>query len=212
MTKESQEKEVLPVKPGKRLYILIPLVGVAIITSTFAWFLYSKGFVVAATVNGSPISRLSIVEKLEKQGGKDILDSLIIEKLIASEAQKKNVTVSQSELDGEIGKIEVSMKEGGATLDGELSKRGMTRVELEERIRTQKVLEKLLADKVTISDADVETYITENKVQLPKGQEAQEKKSVKENLKQQKMQQAAQTYVDQLKKDAKIQYFVQYKR
>ncbi|MFA5996816.1 MAG: hypothetical protein WC790_03850, partial [Candidatus Paceibacterota bacterium] len=44
-------------------------IGVAIILIVISLF-FAKGLFVVATVNGSPISRLSVITELEKQGGK----------------------------------------------------------------------------------------------------------------------------------------------
>ncbi len=42
-----------------------------------------KGQFIAATVNGSSISRWSLIQELEKQSGKSTLDTMITKKLIA---------------------------------------------------------------------------------------------------------------------------------
>src|SRR3990167_8103091 len=57
------------------------VIGVIIVVGALAY--RYKGLLVAATVNGSPISRFSVIEELEKKSGKATLDALIIQKLIA---------------------------------------------------------------------------------------------------------------------------------
>src|SRR3989344_199431 len=63
---------------------------------------YYKGLIVAATVNGAPISRLSIIRQLEKTSAKQVLDEMINKKLIESEAAKKGITVSNDEIKAEL--------------------------------------------------------------------------------------------------------------
>ncbi len=62
------------------------LAGVIIAAALLYYF---RSAFVAATVNGQPISRLSLVRELEKQGGKQAMDSLITKTLIDQEAKKK---------------------------------------------------------------------------------------------------------------------------
>src|SRR3989339_718982 len=95
-TKSEQQKN----KKTKFSIIAISVAVVVVLTS----LQYSKGLFVAATVNGSPISRLAIIETLEKQAGKQALDSMITEKLIKSGTD--NISVSQEDIDSEIKKIE----------------------------------------------------------------------------------------------------------
>ena len=69
---------------NKKTVVLAVIIGLILVA-----LFYFKGTFVAATVNGSPISRLSVVSQLEKEGGKNVLDSLITEKLIESEVKKE---------------------------------------------------------------------------------------------------------------------------
>ena len=74
---------------------------------------YYKNLLVVATVNGSPISRWSVLSQLEASSGKSVLDSIITKKLIEDEASSKNVSVSAEDIDGEIKIIEERLKEAG---------------------------------------------------------------------------------------------------
>lgn len=199
-------KKVLP----KRTFIF-GLVGGAVLLAIVlgAWF--GKGLVVAATVNGAPISRLSVVKELEKQSGKAALESLIRKKLIDDEVRGKNILVSKDEIDQEMKKIEAQVALQGGTLNDVLQQQGMTEEQLREQIEVQKKIEKLLGDKVSVSDAEVEAYATKNKIEFPKDQQPEEAKaSLKEQLKQQKFQQEAQGWISDLTTKAKIQYYVNY--
>ena len=170
---------------------------------------FSKGVFVAATVNGSPISRLSVIGELEERSGKQALDSLITEKII--EKETKNISVSQEEVDSEIKKIEERIASQGGMLDMVLAQQGMTREQLKEQITVQKKIEKLLADKVQISDEEVNTYIRDNKITSLKGQTLEDVRAqAKEQLRQQKFGQLAQQWVGDLRAGAKIKYYTEY--
>lgn len=170
-----------------------------------------KSLVVAATVNGSPISRLSVIKELEAQSGKAALESMIQKKLIDAELAKQDVTVSQDEVDAEIKTIEKQVSLQGGTLKAALETQGMTEERLREQILIQKKLEKVLADKVTVSDADLEAYKKQTDAKLPEGEKEEDfNKELKDKLKQQKFQEAAQTWVADIIKNAKINYYVNY--
>ena len=170
-----------------------------------------KGLFVAALVNGQPISRLEVVSQLEKQGGKQALTSLVDQTLILQEAKKKKITVSQSEIDASLKQIEDSLKGQGQDLDTALAAQGMTKQDLLMQLKLRSLVEKLLADKIKISDKEIADYIETNKATLPTNLTGDElNKTVAEQLKQQKLGTASQSWLDELTKAAKINYFVNY--
>lgn len=205
---ENKAKYVsLKFKKPKPLAIAI---GVAIVLIIVALF-FAKGIFVAATVNGSPISRLSVIQELEKQGGKQALESLIDKKLIETELNKQNITVTKEEVDGEIKKIEEQVASQGGTLDQALTMQGMTREKLIEQITIQKKLEKLLTDKIAVTEAEIDTYLKDSKATPPKDVKMEDfRKQISDQLKQQKFQQEAQKWVSDLTTNAKIKYYVNY--
>jgi len=60
---------------------------------------------VAATVNGEPITRDELFEAMYAQSGQEVLDQLITRQLIAQEAAREGLAVSDEELDEEIRSI-----------------------------------------------------------------------------------------------------------
>jgi foldase protein PrsA len=169
-----------------------------------------KGLFIAATVNGSPISRLSVIQKLEKASGKNLLDSLITDKLIQDAAKAKGISVSDDEVNVEIKKIQDQVTAQGSTLDKALAAQGMSLDDLKNNIILQKEIEKLLGDKINVTDQEIDKYITDNKITLPKGQEAATRGQIKSQLSNQKLNTEAQTFITDLKSKAKIKYFVNY--
>jgi foldase protein PrsA len=171
---------------------------------------YYKGFFVAATVNGSPVSRLSVVRELENEQGKKALDSMIVKKLLTEDAKKKGVVISSEEVKAEVQKIEEQVKAQGGVLDTMLAAQGMTRKNLEEQITLQKKLEKLLADKIQPTDEEVTQFLAEGKMTVPKEEEEKYKEQAKEQLRGQKLNDEAKNYLESLKTGATIHYFVNY--
>jgi hypothetical protein len=192
----------------RRNIIIASIVLFILLVGGLAWF--NKGLLFAAVVNGEPISRLSVIEQLEKASGKNALDTIINKKLINDEAAKQGIIVSDEEAASEMKIIENQIIAQGGTLAQALAMQGLTQDEFKSQIILQKKLEKMLADKLQVSDAEIAQYITDNKIEVPKGLEATYNEQVKQQIYQQKLNAAAGTFVDSLKAKAKIQYFVNY--
>jgi parvulin-like peptidyl-prolyl isomerase len=194
----------------KKQHLLALSFGVALALILGTLF-YSKGVFIAATVNGSPISRLSVITELEKQGGKQALESLISERLIKAELKKSNIVVSDADVDTEIKKIEEQVASQGGTLEEALTAQGMSMDILRTQIATQKGLEVLLADKVKVSDEELATALKSAEGSAPEGMTTDElKTAITEQLKQQKFQEEAQKWIADITAGADIKYFVTY--
>lgn len=187
--------------------LFIPLIIVILIAAGF----FLKGLFVAALVNGQPISRLALIQELEKQNGKQALSAIVNQTLIMQEAKKKNVIVSEKEIDESAKEIEESLKKQGQNLDQALSMQGLTKRDFREQLRLRKLVEKLLVDKIKVTDKEVDEYIEKNKETIPADLKSEDvKNGVRQQLQQQKLATESQTWLDQLNKSAKINYFVNY--
>jgi len=170
-----------------------------------------RGLFIAATVNGEPISRLAIVSELERQSGKQALDSMVTKTLILQEAKKRNVSVTEREIDDEIKSIESNLKQQGQNLEQVLALQGLTRASLRDQIRIQKIVEKLLGKGISVTDKEVADYIASNSATLPQETNQQDlQNSIKQQLQQQKLSERFQTWIAELRQKAKINYIVTY--
>jgi len=201
--KQPVDKPVI--KINKKTAIIIAAVIILI-----ALIYVFRGLFVAAIVNGSPISRLSVISKLEKTSGRNLLDSLITEKLIQNEAKAKKLVISSEEINGEIKKIEDQVVSQGGTLNEALAAQGMSQEDLKTQINIQLELEKLVSDKISVTDQEVAKYISDNKISISAGQEATSTEQIKNELKNQKVSQEANALITTLKSQARINYFVNY--
>lgn len=193
--------------PLRKLYVVLIILVVALIALAFKY----RGVFVAATVNGQPISRLSVVKESEKQSGKQIINNLVRNNLIEQEAKKQNVTITDQEIDTEIKKVEDNLKKSGQKLEQVLSVQGLTKEDLRKLIRLDKLVGKMVGKDVKITDKQITDYIDKNKESLPQNQtEAQIKTTVAAQLKQQELNTKVQAWLANLQSKAKIQYFVQY--
>jgi foldase protein PrsA len=186
------------------------VIGIVLILISTGLYL-AKGLFVVATVNGKLISRLSVIKELEKQGGKQVLKGVIDQKIIDAELDKQKITVSKEEIDEEIKKIEEQVSKQGTTLKDALVQQNMTEEKLRSEIAIQKRIEKLLKDKIAVSESEIDTYINDSKATPPKDIKLEDfRKQISLQLQQQKLQTEAQKWVSDLTTNAKIKYFVNY--
>lgn len=205
--KPEADKKVIKIR--KKTVIILVIIAVIIIVLAVLAYIY-KGLFIAAAVDGSPISRLAVIQKLEKASGKSLLDSLIAEKLVENEVKAKGIVVSDDEVNAEIKNVGDQIAAGGSTLDEALAAQGMSMNDLKTQITLQKKLEKLVADKIGVTDEEIAKYIKDNAISIPKGEEATTTAQIKDALKNQKLKTESGNLVDTLKAQANIQYFVNY--
>jgi len=190
------------------LYIKILIIAVILL---FPLIFFAKNIFLAALVNGTPIARLTVIKELEKQNGKRTLDSLITQQLIFQAAKKKNLKIKQADVDKEVKNIEANTSKQGGNLDEMLKVQGMTRNDLKNQIKVQLTVEKLLADKIKVSEKEIDEFIQKNTPEEEGStQKPPTKDEAKDQLRQQKLQKEATAWIEQLKKNAKISIFVNY--
>lgn len=201
------QKDNLPEKKPRRSKIVLLLVLLFLLGLLY----FFRSLLIAVSVNGSPITRIAVVQELEKQYGKQALESLITETLILQEAKKQNVAIGKDEVENEVKKIEQVLGEQGQKLDEVLLLRGMTRNDLVEQITVQKMVEKMVGKDIEITDKEVNDYIEKNEVETPEGAKPEDTiASVKEQLRQQKLNEKFKTWIENLQKNAKINYVLNY--
>lgn len=190
------------------------ILGVILVLFVLGTLLYLfKGLFVAATVNGHVITRMELNSELERKAGKSTLETIITKKMIFSEMKKKNITVSDAEVKTEIQKIEKSLTQQGRNLDEALSQQQppLTRADLEDQIRIQKMIERLFSKEATVSAKEIDLYIEQNKELLPEGQDEKSlRASVVNQLREQKLTGKFQEWLSNLQKSAKVNYFVSF--
>ena len=184
------------------LVLLIILGGLYLVKDSF----------IVAMVNGKPVYRWTVIQKLEEQGGKQILDSLVTETLVKQAIKNAGIKIEQTEIDSEIKNIEDRLVAQGMTLDTALQQQGMTRQQLIDDITLQKSAEKIVAEKVSVTDEEVQKYMEDNKDFFPADADlAQMKETVKQQLLSTKGNEAIQAWVQELQDSSKVIYLKEYK-
>lgn len=210
-TIKSTQKTSIGIEKNKRTpYFLYGAVLLAAVMIVIA-FLFTRGYIITATVNGSPISRLAIIQELEKQGGKQALEAMINEKVIMAEFEKLGIFLGENDVSDEIKKIEAQIATQGGTLTQVLEQQGMTMEILEEQIESQLKLEKALSDKIKVTDEEISTFIEENQIEILEGEAGVTLTAqIVDQIKQQKLQTEAAVWVKSVTDKANIKYYVRY--
>jgi foldase protein PrsA len=125
-----------------------------------------------ATVNGEPISQADFAAKLEASPvAKGILQQMVQEALILQYAKQNNIVVS----DDEIAKKEDDLKANfpNGSWDEMLKSRGLDEAQVKTALREQIILDKALANQVTITPAQISQYFQKNHAAFDKPEQVQ---------------------------------------
>lgn len=181
---------------------LVPLI-VLVALALLGYVGYKYAFV--AWVGSVPITRWDYYNKLDQEFGEKFKEQLITETLIMNEAKKRNVDVTDDEINAEVKKFE---DEQGSPekLDEFLSFQGITRDELRKQIRYQTLIKKMFGENVEVSDEELNKYIEENKEQLGEVTDPV-RESVKEQIKFDKTRQAFLDWFNMAKEDKSVVRF-----
>lgn len=170
---------------------------------------FSKDFFTAARVNGQRIPKWSVSEELSTRSGKEVLNSKITEALLLQEAKKRNIVVSEEEIGNEFKKIEKNFQKQGQKLDQALELQGMTRDQFREQIRVQIIIEKMVGPSIKVTDKEIDEFIATNREAFPQESTPEEiRKNVENQLKQNKLGEKFQQLIEKLKKESKIENFL----
>jgi parvulin-like peptidyl-prolyl isomerase len=184
------------------------LVFAATFVLLLAGLYFVKDWFIAVTVNGRPITRLALDRQLEQAYGSQVLEDMISKEVIMQKAKEDGITIADDEVESTIGDIRKSLEAQNTTLESALAYQGQTVDDLKENIRIQKMVEKMLSDKVSVSDEDVLGYFEENK-DFYEDQELDDvKDNIRQQLEQEQLSTEAQKLLQDLKLDASINYFL----
>jgi len=166
-----------------------------------------KDEVIVASVNGKPVTRFALIRNLEQQSAATVLENLTLKMLVEQELKKAGVQVSDEETDAELTKIEEQLAAQGQNLDDLLKAQGLDRAEVKEQLALSKGLEKLLADKVSVTEEEAAAYFEENKEFMGVMTLDEVRADIEAQLKQEKLQTEQQNWFAEIKKTANINYY-----
>jgi foldase protein PrsA len=207
--KKLPPEDLIPMEPPKpaRPFPLTKVALIVVVLGLVAIFVSNKGLLVAAVVNGKPIFRWQLTRILTSRFGGQTLESMISQALIDAEARKAGVSVSQEEIAKKESDL-VNSLGGDVSIDDILKYQGMTKADFEDQLRLQLTVEKLLGKDITITDADIDTYIATSGSTLTATTEAGLKEEAKQTIFSQQVNDKLQTWFTDLRSKAKILRFL----
>lgn len=176
--------------------------GVAILALTFFWW-KTNTWPIVAMIGLKPITRYEVNQALYSQGGKTVVDNLVTERLVNSEIARTGTNVSPAEVDDRVGVVKTNFGTD-QEFQKALSDRGLTMDEVKKQIKMQIGMEKILADKATVSAEEVTKFISEMGTLMTASDAAGQKVEAEKILKNQKLQAEITTWIESLRSKAKI--------
>jgi foldase protein PrsA len=135
--------------------------GMIVIGALLAAFGFSKEEVVAQ-VGQESISKEELYTTLVDQYGEAALDTLIAEKIVELESGKEDITIKDSEIEAELQSIKDSYGDEDAFNEA-LASSGSNLDTVKKNIESYLLTEKLLKDRISISDDQINEYFEANK-------------------------------------------------
>jgi foldase protein PrsA len=188
-------------KNTKLLYTIVALLALS------ALLIANKQWVVAGVVNGKPIWSWQLNKIMTDRFGKQTLEGIISEQLIADEAKKQGVVVGKADVDNKQAEI---LKTLGAnvSVDELLKYQGITRNDFDNQIRLQLTVQKILGKDVAITEGDVDSYVEKNRATLTATEPATLREEAKQAILDAKVGEKLQSWFQELKNKAKIVRFL----
>ncbi|MDI6824245.1 MAG: peptidylprolyl isomerase [Bacillota bacterium] len=147
---------------GKTLLLGLAVGFLGIVVAVLA-LLLPRGSQAVATVNGEPISKEELYQEMYARTGKQTLEEMITRRLVAQEGKKQGISVSDAEVKAEIERIIKEQFDSEEEFMNALSYYGMTRAMLEENIRTDLTIKKLLGAKAQVTEDEVRAYFDQHR-------------------------------------------------
>lgn len=122
---------------------------------------------VVATVNDEKITETELYDRLVAQTGTTALDEMITEKLVSQAAADAKITVTQEEIDKQVGKLREAYG-GEEKLQETLTSQGMTMERLTDILKLNLQVTKILTADTPLTDADLQAYYDANAASFDK--------------------------------------------
>jgi len=197
------KREAIVGKDLKPKKVLWPIIVLLVILAL--WFLRDQ--VIVAMVNGKPISRFQVISELEKQGASQILDSLVTMELVNQAINEAQIEIDEQAVADQMTEIETYYSSLDQNLDDLLATQNITRAEVEQDIRLNLQVDKILADKIQVTEEEIMAYFETNKEFLGEDANFEEmKQDIEAQVIQEKRAEAQQEWLETLRSEANIRY------
>ncbi|OGZ43914.1 MAG: hypothetical protein A3J55_00585 [Candidatus Ryanbacteria bacterium RIFCSPHIGHO2_02_FULL_45_17b] len=201
----------VPLLPAPKRHLVRWAVALVVIIIVLALLYVFRSTFVVALIDGTPISRFAVVRELENQSGAQVLDALVNQTLVEKRATELGIVVSDEDIEGALSDIRASLSSQNMTLEDALKAENVTIEQVRKTIRMQKLAERLLEDQLVVSEEEIKAYTEQNKSFLsPTNSAEEQKKIVRDTLRQQKFSSAFSAWLSATKAEANISYWKTY--
>ena len=168
-----------------------------------------KHLFLVAIVDKQPIFRLALDRELEKQGGQQVLDTMINQALVLQEARRLKVNVTQTEIEAKVAEVTSQIEAQGSNLESFLTTQGLSRKDFEKQVKIQLIIDEIIGKKIEISEEELSTYFEENKDYFEAGTKFEDVRAqIEEELKQQEVVTQFQKWIEEVKTKTTIYNFL----
>lgn len=165
-SKEIKEGDAKKKERRKRLkiaYDIAIIVALAVLVTILSLRYVKPDSEVVATVNGETITKDELYQAMLTEGGRQVLDRLITNLLILQEGKRRDITVTDEEIDARIQNLINANFYGMAdSFYQALEQYGLTEESLKKDIKTELILRKIAGEQISISDEEARAYFKEN--------------------------------------------------
>jgi len=166
-----------------------------------------KSWFIVASVNGQPIWRVELTSRLVSRFGNQLLEQIVGEKLVLQEAAKQNLTISSTEIDGRLAEIKKTLP-GSMSLEDSLKLQGVSTTDFMNQVRLQMLVDKMLANEVSVSATEVDDFMKNNSASLTASTDAEKRVQAEQEVHNNKLSQKFSEWFTKLKEAAKVQRYL----
>ena len=215
-TKKVSLKKVSPntakVEEKKSKRKMKKVITVFIIVFIAVTLFSSKGIFVVATVNGTPIYRWDVINRLQKLGGQQVVDELIQDKLIEQEALDKGIVIDEEAVNKEVELAKAASEAQGVPLEVALEQANLTMEDYINNTRVQQTVRAILVDEIAVADEEVETTFAQygTDASFEGLTDDQIKLEIRKGLEEQKLQERAVIWLQEIRDSATVVTIVEF--
>lgn len=169
------------------------------------WWQWQRSYVAIVGNQFLPVSMMD--EQLRANYGTSGVDSIIQQQLILQEAKRKNIAISDDKVQEQLDKIKQSSG-GEESYYEQLKQLGISEDLLRTQVQVQLLREELLADKIAVTDQEINDYYEQNKASIdPDGSQGVEglHDTIESNLRQTKLESETPNLVDSLEQNTRVE-------
>lgn len=199
------EPEIVSMKPRRAFSWRVVLIAVIVLLAIAA--AVNKGWVVAAVVDGTPLFSWDLNKTLRMRYGQQTLEGMIGEMLIAKEAKKSDIVITDEELKSKQKEILASLGTE-VNLEDFLKFQGLTEADFNQQLKVQLTVERLLTKNLTLTDTDIDNYIATNSALLTATEPAKLREEARKAIIGNMVSEKLQPWFLELRQKAKIMKFL----